>query len=90
MSSSDTVAGPSHVTTVSRPQMRLKFILDVNNPQGSTFNAIGTSGTVMMVAGHVINNNYIYGSKAGQSPSSSFSLILIDSAGYQRASPTET
>ncbi|KAF7978284.1 hypothetical protein HWV62_1136 [Athelia sp. TMB] len=38
---------------------------------GSTFKAIGTSGTVTMVAGHYINHNYIVDSIAGRGTSNS-------------------
>ncbi|KAF7978276.1 hypothetical protein HWV62_1120 [Athelia sp. TMB] len=47
----DAVAGPSHAIQ--------------SIAMGSTFNAIGTSGTVTMVAGHYINHNYIVDSTAG-------------------------
>lgn len=43
----------------------------INTAQGSTFKAIGTSGTVTMVAGHYINHNYIVDSTAGRGASNS-------------------
>ena len=39
-------------------QTKLYLPANTDPSQGSTFNAIGTSGTVTMVAGHLIHNDY--------------------------------
>ena len=45
-------------TAVRGSKHTVSELSNLNASQGPTFNAIGTSGTVTMVAGHIINGDY--------------------------------